>query len=232
MDRQNREGSKFGGGGVMSDGQAGRDRKERLRQLALETIDLNKDPYFMRNHLGTYECKLCLTLHNNEGNYLAHTQGKKHQSNLLRRASEDDRAKAASAEALSQASKRARYGGDGSAAAPRAMKIGRPAYSVAKSVDKAGAKCLSFEIAYSSIAEGVAPRYRFMSSFEQRVEAHDTRYQYLMFAAEPYDTIAFKIPNKQIDKREGRFVTSWVDKKFTVTLFFEPEAAKGGSDDE
>ena len=36
----------------------------------------------MRNHLGTYECTLCLTLHNNEASYLAHTQGKKHQSTL------------------------------------------------------------------------------------------------------------------------------------------------------
>ena len=36
----------------------------------------------MKNHLGTFECKLCLTLHNNEGSYLAHTQGKKHQDNL------------------------------------------------------------------------------------------------------------------------------------------------------
>ncbi|KAI5331889.1 hypothetical protein L3X38_022015 [Prunus dulcis] len=43
-----------------------------------------KDPYFMRNHLGSYECKLCLTLHKNEGNYLAHTQGKSHQTNLAR----------------------------------------------------------------------------------------------------------------------------------------------------
>ncbi len=33
-----------------------------------------QDPYFMKNHLGTYECKLCLTLHTNEGSYLAHTQ--------------------------------------------------------------------------------------------------------------------------------------------------------------
>ena len=41
-----------------------------------------QDPYFMKNHLGSYECKLCLTLHNNEGSYLAHTQGKKHQANL------------------------------------------------------------------------------------------------------------------------------------------------------
>ena len=51
----------------------------------METIDLTKDPYFMKNHLGTYECKLCLTLHTTEGSYLSHTQGKKHQSNLARR---------------------------------------------------------------------------------------------------------------------------------------------------
>ena len=39
------------------------DRKERLRRLALETIDLAKDPYFFRNHVGQYECRLCLTIH-------------------------------------------------------------------------------------------------------------------------------------------------------------------------
>jgi len=65
------------------------ERRERLRKLALETVDLAKDPYFMKNHLGTFECKLCLTLHNNEGNYLAHTQGKRHQQNLARRAARD-----------------------------------------------------------------------------------------------------------------------------------------------
>ena len=37
----------------------------------------------------SYECKLCLTLHNNEGNYLAHTQGKKHQTNLAKRAARE-----------------------------------------------------------------------------------------------------------------------------------------------
>ena len=70
---------------MATDQHAAIDRRERLRQLALETIDLSKDPYFMKNHLGSYECKLCLTLHNNEGNYLAHTQGKRHQTNLTRR---------------------------------------------------------------------------------------------------------------------------------------------------
>lgn len=56
--------------GQLSDSQASVERRERLRKLALETIDISKDPYFMRNHLGSYECKLCLTLHNNEGDNL------------------------------------------------------------------------------------------------------------------------------------------------------------------
>jgi hypothetical protein len=76
MDRQNRVGSKFGGGGVSSSQQTERERKDRLKKLALESIDLAKDPYLVRNHLGSYECKLCLTLHRDEANYLAHTQGK------------------------------------------------------------------------------------------------------------------------------------------------------------
>lgn len=32
----------------------------------LTTVLPPQDPYFMKNHLGSYECKLCLTLHNNE----------------------------------------------------------------------------------------------------------------------------------------------------------------------
>lgn len=82
-------GSKPGSGGAASAQNEAIDRRERLRRLALETIDLAKDPYFMRNHLGSYECKLCLTLHNNEGNYLAHTQGKRHQTNLAKRAARE-----------------------------------------------------------------------------------------------------------------------------------------------
>jgi len=92
------------------------DRRERLRKLALETIDLAKDPYFMRNHLGSYECRLCLTLHNNEGNYLAHTQGKRHQQNLAKRAARE----AQDAPAQPQPNQRK------ITAVKRTVKIGRP----------------------------------------------------------------------------------------------------------
>lgn len=52
MDRE--YGSKPGSGGAASGQNEAIDRRERLRRLALETIDLAKDPYFMRNHLGRY----------------------------------------------------------------------------------------------------------------------------------------------------------------------------------
>ena len=42
MDYQNRAGSKFGGGGVAGASETNVDRRERLRKLALETIDLAK----------------------------------------------------------------------------------------------------------------------------------------------------------------------------------------------
>lgn len=119
IDFQHREGSKIGSGGQMSESQAALERKERLRKLALETIDITKDPYIIRNNLGTFECKLCLTVHPNEGNYLAHTQGKRHQYNLGRRAAME--AKNAGPRAMTTAKE-----------APKrnVLKIGRPGYKV------------------------------------------------------------------------------------------------------
>lgn len=37
-----------------------------------------------------------------------------------------------------------------------------------------------------------------MSAFEQRVEAADKAWQYLLFAADPYETVAFKIPARKL----------------------------------
>jgi len=209
MDRQNRVGHKFGTG-VVSSSQVQVARKERLKKLAMETIDLSKDPYFMKNHLGQYECKLCLTIHKNEGNYLAHTQGKRHQTNLAKRAARDRKYNDV---ALPQPMKRARV------AKKKTIKIGRPGYKVIKQRDpETLQRSLLFEVHYPEIEEGLQPRHRFMSAYEQKVEAPDKRYQYVLFAADPYETIAFKVPNIQIDKSEGKFATNWDPAKLTFTL--------------
>ena len=50
----------------------------------------------------------------------------------------------------------------------------------------------------------------------------DKNYQYLLLACDPYETVAFKIPNEPIDRNEGKLVTNRdVEAKvFTLTLQF------------
>lgn len=209
-------GSKPGSGGAASQQNEAIDRRERLRRLALETIDLSKDPYFMRNHLGQYECRLCLTLHNNEGNYLAHTQGKRHQQNLAKRAARE----AAEKPALPQPNRRA--------TTKQTVKIGRPGYKVTKQYDpETMQRSLLFQIDYPEIEEGTKPRHRFMSAYEQRKEAQDKKYQFLLFAADPYEVIAFKIPNSEVD-RSDRLFSYWDQdsKVYSLQLPFKPEPEK------
>ena len=44
-----------------------------------------------------------------------------------------------------------------------------------------------------STEEGIQPRHRFMSSYEQKVEPPDKNYQYVLFACDPYETVGFKV---------------------------------------
>ena len=179
-------GSRTGGGGVASDQMQALDRRERLRQLALERIDLARDPYFMRNHLGTYECRLCCTVHRTEASYLAHTQGKRHQQKLAQRAALGREApgqlRAAGATIAGTTSTAEAFAAE--VAAQKALRpvvrIGRPGYRVIRTRDALTRQSgLRFEIDYPQIAPGLQPRHRFMSAFEQKVEAPDRRYQFV-----------------------------------------------------
>lgn len=99
------------------------------------------------------------------------------------------------------------------------IKIGRPGYKVTKTRDPVTQqRSLLFEVDYPEAEQGVQPRHRFMSSYEQRVETPDKSYQYLLCACEPYETIGFKIPNEPLDKGEGRFFTDWDDEAQRFTL--------------
>jgi len=217
MDYQNRAGSKFGGGGVASQSATNADRRERLRKLALETIDLDKDPYIFKNHVGSFECRLCLTVHQNDGSYLAHTQGKKHQTNLARRAAREaqlgKKDDALSGLSTVQVKK-------------NAVKIGRPGYNITKTRDPFTRQHgLLFQLQCTEIGQDVVPRVRFMSAYEQKVEEPDKEYQYLLVAAEPYETCAFKLQAREIDRREGKYWT-WFDedsKDFWVQVTFKTE---------
>jgi len=223
MDYQNRAGSRFGGGGVAGKEETAMDRRERLRKLALEVIDLSKDPYFVKTHLGTYECKLCLTVHVNDGSYLAHTQGKKHQTNLARRAAMEQKS---SIRDPSTALFTGLYGTQNTVK-KNFMKIGRPGYKITKIRDPVTRQVgMFFQLQFPQITRGVKPRYRFMSAWEQRVEQPaDKRFQYLIVAAEPYESVAFKVQSREIDRREGKLYTHWDPdtKQYSLQFFFKTE---------
>ncbi|PHH74933.1 hypothetical protein CDD80_2744 [Ophiocordyceps camponoti-rufipedis] len=227
MDYQNRAGSKFGGGGVASQSATNADRRERLRKLALETIDLDKDPYFFKNHVGSFECRLCLTVHQNDGSYLAHTQGKKHQTNLARRAAREQ--------------KEGRGQDRGSAIDPatglpysallpgprrNVIKIGRPGYKITKIRHPVSRQQgLLFQLQYPDAVPDVAPNWQVMNAFSQHVEEPDKNYQYLLVAAEPYETVGFKIPARELDKRDDRQFCFWDPdgKEFWIQVMFMTE---------
>lgn len=216
---QNRAGSKFGGGGVASQSATNADRRERLRKLALETIDLDKDPYFFKNHVGSFECRLCLTVHQNDGSYLAHTQGRKHQTNLARRAAKEQRE-----------GKRDDVGQQGLLAGVQVkknvIKIGRPGYRITKVRDpNTRQNGLLFQFQFPDLNPGIAPKVRFMSAYEQKVEEPDPNYQYFIVAGEPYETVSVKLQAREVDRREGKFWT-WFDednKEFWCQILFKTE---------
>ena len=84
-------------------------------------------------------------------------------------------------------------------------------------------RSLLFEIDYPEIEVGLQPRHRFMSAFEQRVEAPDKAWQYLLFAAEPRDG---RVQDPQPRDRQGpRQVPDdvWNDenKTFLLQLYFK-----------
>ena len=65
-----------------------------------------------------------------------------------------------------------------------------------------------------------------MSAYEQKVEdPPDKNYQYLLVAAEPYETCGFKLQAREVDRREGRLWT-WFDedsKEFWIQVLFKTE---------
>ena len=212
MDMQTRAGAKAGGGGIASQAMINAERRERQRRLAMEASDISKDPFFVKNHLGTFECRLCLTLHTNESSYMAHTQGRKHLTSLTRRKGREGKDIAVFPQPKSRAMPK------------RIIKIGRPGYRVTKQYDPVSMqKSLLFEIEFTEIDVSLKPRHRIMSCYEQNREPVNDKFQYVLFAAEPYEIIAFKVPNLRIDSSEGKYICHWdeIKKLYTVQLTFK-----------
>ena len=218
MDRQNRVGSKPGSGGVLSGAALQINERERLKRLAMQSIDLNKDPYFLRNYLGFFECKLCSTTHRSEGNYLAHTQCRRHQFNLNKRVIKE-RSEVPSKPVPSKIKK---------VVFKKSIKIGRPGYKVIKKRTE-NEQGLQFELIYKEMEKDQRPRFRIMSAFEQQIGPKDPKYQYLLFAGEPYETIGFRIPNRPLRKKALKTAWDQSTRTFSLNLLYESQEINNSS---
>ena len=102
---------------------------------------------------------------------MAHTQGKKHQTNLARRAAREARDTAIQPVTKTVAPKM------------RTIKIGKPVYRFKKQVSEEGQKQIMFEIEFPQIDPSIQPQYRFMSAYEQKIESPDKDFRFILFAA-------------------------------------------------
>lgn len=106
------------------------------------------------------------------------------------------------------------------------VKIGRPGYKITKTRDPLTRQHgLMFQLQYPEITPDVEPKIRFMSAYEQKVEDPDKQYQYLLVAAEPYETCGFKLQARELDRAEDKHWT-WFDedsKEFWVQITFKTE---------
>jgi splicing factor 3A subunit 2 len=189
-------------------------RTNRLSTLKLQDKDLSEEQNLFRNQYGLLECKLCCTHHRTEASYIAHTYGKQHQRNAERRR-------------VVLARKEAMVGGCRTSSQPKPPpaahklpKIGDPAFSIYRTKNPSGSLSVLFELTYDQIRKNTAPKYRIMSTFEQKIEPPDPRYQFVVFAAQPYTTVAFKIPNMPII--QDQIIEEWKPSEhlytFQVTL--------------
>jgi len=103
------------------------------------------------------------------------------------------------------------------------IKIGRPGYKVTKICDPATRQLgLFFQVQYPEIKTGVVPRHRFMSAYEQKIEPPNRAYQYLLIAAEPYEIIAYRVQNREVEKVGDKFWAHWDPdaRIYTIQVFF------------
>lgn len=237
MDYSGRVNSKKGAGGVAGAQETQVHTRKRVQELlSAHVVDLENDPYVIRNQLGMLECRLCLTTHVSEASYISHLGGRKHRMGLERRQELENRgARTTVPSAL----------GVSISAPKRAWdKIGRPAYHVTKVRHPESLQMgvlVQVELPKMTVKE---PFFRFLlyyelsaknqnvgASFFDKNGGDAADFQYLVISGEPYENVAFAVPKGEIDRPEDPSASSesywwhWDDdkKEFFMQFFYKPD---------
>ncbi|KAM9939088.1 hypothetical protein OXX80_001416 [Metschnikowia pulcherrima] len=218
MDYSDRVNSKKGAGAVADKHESNVHTKRRIKELlTTQVLDLDRDPYVFRNHLGMLECRLCLTTHTNEASYISHLGGKKHGLNLERRRILDEKYNRTPEQyaGVSMTNVEKKYW----------RQIGQPKFHVTKVRSPESLRVgmlVQVQLPRISVDE---PFFRFMSNLELSSKNQDlskkfllskksdteededsdpSEWQYLVISAEPYENMAISFPaSLQLDQPVG-----------------------------
>ncbi|KAH3683456.1 hypothetical protein WICPIJ_005575 [Wickerhamomyces pijperi] len=190
MDYQNRIGSKKGGGGVASSQELNVAQRQRVSEL----FDIKSNPYIHKNHLGQFECKLCLTLHNTKESFLNHSQ--------------------AAAEGVNQnlIESYTKIGLPSYKIQKLRNEDGDLGLFITVNYPKSTTSASPFFRFMSSFE---------VNSMKPQAQSTDDC-QYLILHCKPYDNISIKLPNQEILK-DSNFWDHWDNdiKEFYIQFFFK-----------
>ena len=204
--------------------------------------------WFGKNYLGQIVCKLCGTVHRDEENFLVHLEAKRHHTNIA--AKERARKLQEQQHNILMRMREDRQKQDlleriGAADDPMAAIAGKRAAAATAGIPKVdhhlerenGMCHVYFRVHYPlALTEGSEtgvvsrPLHRWLGTYETQVVPKDPTVQYLVFACEPYETVAFVFPaqrnvttanNTRLpDDTQDRYSCKWDPVEKVYTLIF------------
>jgi splicing factor 3A subunit 2 len=171
-----------------------------------------QNEWYSKNHMGRIVCKLCTTEHRDEANFLTHIDARRHTLNLEKIAKAKEiyererdatqRLRQMSAHDSHAAAMAGLSGGagitatSGLASSSKLPTVGRPVVKGPLFEQQNGVCKVFFEVHYPlASSDGLSrPMHKWMSAREQSVETLDDSVIYLVFACNPYDSIAYTFP--------------------------------------
>lgn len=190
--------------------------------------------FYSRTRMGRVMCKLCQVVCRDAANFLVHLEANKHKTSLARRQRRLRLAKLQVDQGGAiggELGKRGRgdEGGNGGAASLMDVEHtasavhGKPVYHVRLEPNPAVQTCKVWvEVQYPALDSelGRPPvAYRWLSTYEQSVEAPQPGVVYLLVACDGYETIALKFPSN-IPRESSREKAQWDAKKKVYSLYF------------
>lgn len=211
------------------------------------TSKAKQSEWYAKNHLGQILCRLCSSQHRDDDNFLVHLESRRHSENIktIERARAQVAREQEAARALAQQQQHDDHMaqmqdtlGATNYKAPttrREARVGKPKVVFHTEPNPQANTCkVLFEVSYPLAATEqdptMRPMHRWVNTHEQNVEEKNDSIVYLLFACEPYETVAYTFPArvpittadsvKHMPDAGQRYACHWDPVRKVYTLMF------------